>query len=137
MGPAEWDHFPPRPSEIDLAMTRPDDAGRFQVSFVNPNDRIEAGRHQVVVSLSVRGEGGKSKRRGIHFVDARRDGRYRVAFQLDPKDLAKATVGVTFFNKQPTNPDFAREFFVEGKSGGYSGIRLGHGAEVKEIPFEE
>ena len=139
MTPAELRHFPSSPSEIDLAMARPDKDGRFVLSFAAPEDHapasaIESAKQRVAVSLA-NDPSVKDAGRSVRFAEPQADGRYRVAFQLDPKLIDKSEVGIAFYEAQPGDKDFGQKFFVEGKGANYSGSWYSTRVRLLEVPL--
>jgi hypothetical protein len=141
MSEKESRHFPPRPSKIELSMTRPTADGKFEVSFCNQDNfsgyQFDPANNEVAVQLDVFDKEGKRQDRVVKFIDAQPKGRYRVALQVKPEWIETSIIGAEFFTKQKDNPDFGKQFFVEGKGGQYRGMWTGSGAKIAEIPFEE
>ena len=122
-------------------MTRPDKDGRFVLSFTTPEDdppstASQSAKQRVAVSLandpSVKGAG-----RSVRFVEPQADGRYRVAFQLDPKSIDKAEVGIAFYEAQAGQKEFGQKFFVEGKGANYSGSWYSTRVRLLEVPLSD
>jgi hypothetical protein len=143
MHPADYRHFAPQPSNIDLRMTRPDRDGNFEVSFTNPGDgtpdatQLDPETHRLAIVLAVKDASGKLQERVVRFTEARKSGRYRVSFRVRPEFIDHSTLSLAFFTKQPDNEDFVRRFFIEGRGAAYSGMWLGGGGDLIEIPYED
>lgn len=140
MQPHQWRHFPASPSPVELAMSRPDDAGKFELSFSNPieEDRgvaFDPTGQQVIVTFLVPDAGGQPGKRTVRTAEPRQDGRYSFTFQAESKHLESATVTVAFVQRQPGNPEFAKQFFSDGQAGPFSGSWFSITTPVAEIPF--
>lgn len=129
-------HFPRHPSSMRLAVTRPDDEGRFEVSFANPIGwDLEPAKHQIAFQLFVRDADGKTIRADRRFLDYRADGRYRESVQVEPVCYDHSVVSLTVFTRQPDNDKFIHDFFIGGSSG-YHGIWTGDHGKLIELPLE-
>lgn len=123
-------------SRIRLSRTRPDDAGRFTVSFENPRGvDLAPGKHQVIFQLMVGPLRGPVRERVLRQLDVR-DGRYEVPVKVAPEWIDDSHVSITFVSVQPDHDAWVRSFFQEGRGTSYSGLWIGDGGPLRAIPFE-
>ncbi len=131
-------HDPDSPSPLNLRMTRPDDQGHFDLLFDNPEQgtpdvwKLEADKHQAVVTLRA---GDPNQPRQRLLLDARPEGGYRVALQVPPADLEKASISLIFWTRQADHDAFVRRFFESGNGGGYRGLWHQSSSALRELPF--
>jgi hypothetical protein len=128
---------PAEPSITRLARTRPNGAGEFVISFENPRGYdLAPGEHQVIFQVFVGASQKPIREKIFHQLDVRRDGRYRVPMKVRPDWIDDSRVSITFVSIQPEHDTWVRSFFLEGKGTGYSGLWVGDGGLLPEVPFE-
>jgi hypothetical protein len=128
-------HFPPAPHKLNLAVTRPDKCGRFDVAFTNRAGwDLEPAEHEIAFQVFVRDSAGQRIRTDHRFLLYRADGRYREHVCVEPKYYDYSSVRITIFTRQPDNDKFVHDFFFGGGSG-YHGMWTGDAGELAEIPL--
>ncbi|MBC8443376.1 hypothetical protein H8D79_01480 [PVC group bacterium] len=131
MRPKDWRHFPPRPDpEWQVTMTRPDESGRFEVSFRAPR-KVTVKRH--VIALVVReidASGTTVKQYPVFSKGARANGHHRFTVKMEPENIDRSSVMALCYRKR-------RGFDPFRQGGGrYSGNWWQRRYPLIEVPFE-
>jgi hypothetical protein len=120
-----------------LRRTSPSEAGEFTLSFENPRGfALVPGEHQVIFQVWVGASQRPVRDRIFRQLDARKDGRYRVAVTIPPKSIDDSRVVLTFVTIQPEHDAWVKAFFLAGKGTAYKGLWAGDGAPLPAIPLE-
>jgi hypothetical protein len=129
-------HFPAAPHKLNLAVTRPDKCGRFDVTFTNRAGwDLEPAKHEIAFQVIVCDSKGKLIRADRRFLLYREDGRYRERVCVERKYYDYSNVSITIFTRQPDNDKFIHDFFFGGGSG-YHGMWTGDSGKLIELPLE-
>jgi hypothetical protein len=128
-------HFPSGPHNLDLAITRPNRCGDFDVTFTNPPGwDLDPPKHQIAFQVFVYDADKKFIRADRRFLVYRADGNYRQQVRVEPKYFDQSRVSISVYTRQPDNDKFIRDFFYGGSSG-YRGCWTGDGGELVELPI--
>jgi hypothetical protein len=128
-------HFPSGPHNLDLAITRPNRCGDFDVTFTNPPGwDLDPPKHQIAFQVFVYDADKKFVRADRRFLMYRADGNYRQQVRVEPKYFDHSRVSISVYTRQPDNDKFIRDFFYGGSSG-YRGCWTGDGGELVELPI--
>lgn len=128
-------HFPSGPHNLDLAITRPNRCGDFDVTFTNPSGwDLNPPKHQIAFQVFVYDAEKKLIRADRRFLMYRADGNYRQQVRVEPKYFDHSRVSISVYTRQPDNDKFIRDFFYGGSSG-YRGCWTGDGGELVELPI--
>ncbi len=129
-------HFPSGRHQLDLAVSRSNKCGDFELTFANPIGwNLGPPKHQIAFQVFVRDANGKHVRADRRFLMYRADGDYRQSVRVEPKYYESTEISVTVFTRQPDNDKFIRDFFYGGSSG-YSGCWTGDGGRLVELPIK-
>jgi hypothetical protein len=129
--------------KTNLKRTKPDDEGRFSVTFDNPLTKpgaqrwtLDPEKHQVIFQIFVKGADGTLVEKIFKQLAARETGGYRVDVQVKPELIDTSTISITFVTIQPEHDQWVKAFFHDGKGTSYKGLWSGDGGKLSAVTVD-
>jgi hypothetical protein len=128
-------HFPHGRHSLDLAITRPNRCGDFDVTFTNPQDwNLDPPKHQIAFQVFVYDADKKFIHVDRRFLMYRADGDYRQSVRVEPKYFDHSRISISVYTRQPDNDKFISDFFYGGGAE-YHGCWTGDGGNLVDLPI--
>ncbi len=137
--PEDWYHLPLRPTDLEITMSRPDEAGRFRVSFGSPSWwklPVEETGVAVIVHTPDPEKDGSFVMHSTHVLDVPAIGaRYEIDLQLALDVIDRCNFEVTFLKE--LEPGYTERRFLKGiTETGYGGPWSSRSFPIIHVPFE-